>query len=92
MEKVILVKNSQNKKGESCLIATFFLYLGILINKLKIKVMKREKRVYENGYWGKISYWSTLLETAVREQNTKGAVLCGEKLSYFTNKQKELVK
>ena len=54
--------------------------------------MKKERRVYENGYWGKISYWSTLLETAVREQNTKGALLCSEKLSYFTERQKELVK
>ncbi|MCP4485219.1 MAG: hypothetical protein GY823_11755 [Flavobacteriaceae bacterium] len=61
---------------------------------MKVKndeVFKNTKK-YPNGYWGKISYWSTLLETAVREQNTKGAVLCGEKLSYFTNKQKELVK
>ena len=54
--------------------------------------MKREKRVYENGYWGKIEYWSGLLETAIREQDVDGAALCGDKLTYFTNRQKELEK
>lgn len=52
--------------------------------------MKREKRFYENGYWGKIEYWSGLLETAIREQDGNGAALCGVKLIYFTSKQKEL--
>jgi len=53
--------------------------------------MKREKRVYANGYWPKIEYWTGLLMQAIKEDDAKGAVLCSSKLEYFTGKQKELV-
>ena len=53
--------------------------------------MKREKRVYENGYWPKIEYWTGLLNSALEQKDAQGAVLCSSKLEYFTGKQKELV-
>jgi len=52
--------------------------------------MKREKRVYENGYWPKVEYWSGLLETAIKQNDSTGALLCSSKLEYFSGKQKEL--
>ena len=53
--------------------------------------MKREKRVYENGYWPKIEYWTGLLNSALEQKDAQGAVLCSSKLEYFTGKQKELI-
>jgi hypothetical protein len=52
--------------------------------------MKKERKVYENGYWPKVEYWSGLLEVAVKQGDSKGALLCITKLEYFTGKQKEL--
>ena len=52
--------------------------------------MKRERKVYENGYWPKIEYWSGLLGIAVKQNDLSGATLCTSKLDYFTGKQKEL--
>jgi len=52
--------------------------------------MRRERRVYENGYWPKIKYWSGLLQAAIEQDDITGAGLCSSKLEYFTGKQKEL--
>ena len=37
--------------------------------------MKRERKVYENGYWPKIEYWSGLLGIAVKQNDLSGANL-----------------
>tara|TARA_B110000977_G_scaffold24536_1_gene29946 strand:+ start:787 stop:966 length:180 start_codon:yes stop_codon:yes gene_type:complete len=52
--------------------------------------MKREKRVYENGYWPKVEYWTGLLNQALREKDVDGALLCVSKLEYFSGRQKDL--
>ena len=52
--------------------------------------MKRERKVYENGYWPKIEYWTGLLDIANKQMDIIGATLCSSKLEYFTGKQKEL--
>ena len=55
--------------------------------------MKREngkKHCYKNGYWPKVEYWSGLLETAIKQNDSTGALLCSSKLEFFTGKQKEL--
>ncbi len=52
--------------------------------------MKRERKVYENGYWPKIEYWTGLLDIANKQMDITGATLCSSKLEYFTGKQKEL--
>jgi hypothetical protein len=52
--------------------------------------MKREKRIYENGYWPKIEYWTRLLEVSYKQMDITGALLCSTKISYFSGKQKEL--
>ena len=45
--------------------------------------MKREKRIYENGYWSKIEYWTGLLDIAWKQKDIEGTVLCVNKLEYF---------
>ena len=57
--------------------------------------MKRERRrmrerIYENGYWPKIEYWTRLLEVSYKQMDITGALLCSTKISYFSGKQKEL--
>jgi len=37
--------------------------------------MKRERKVYENGYWPKIEYWTGLLKQAIKESDSQGASL-----------------
>ena len=52
--------------------------------------MKRERKVYENGYWPKIEYWTGLLKQAIKESDSQGAALCSTKLEYFAGRQMEL--
>jgi hypothetical protein len=52
--------------------------------------MKRERKVYENGYWPKIEYWTGLLKQAIKESDSQGASLCSTKLEYFAARQMEL--
>jgi hypothetical protein len=52
--------------------------------------MKKVKRVYENGYWPKIEYWTGLLNQAIKESDSNGVALCSTKLEYFAEKQVEL--
>ena len=47
-------------------------------------------RVYENGYWEKITYWIKELNQASYENNLRGVDHAHRKLDYFIGRQWDL--
>ena len=45
------------------------------------------KREYENGYWGKIEYWTRQLQNAIENKNLTVVDSCHRKLDYFIQQQ-----
>lgn len=52
--------------------------------------MNRNKRVYENGYWEKITYWIKELNQASYDNNLRGVDHAHRKLDYFIGRQWDL--
>lgn len=50
--------------------------------------MKNEK--YTNGYWDKLQYHQTRLQTAIESKDKLGALKALNSLTYFLDKQGEL--
>ena len=50
--------------------------------------MKNKK--YENGYWGKITYWTGKLNQALLTNDLKSVDSAHNKLNYFIGKQWEI--
>jgi hypothetical protein len=48
------------------------------------------KREYSNGYWNKITYWTSKLNQAVEAGNLRGVDSAHNKLNYFIGKQWEI--
>lgn len=42
---------------------------------------------YENGYWGKITYWTSKLQEAVDNNNLRGVDSAHRKLDYFIGRE-----
>jgi hypothetical protein len=45
---------------------------------------------YENGYWGKITYWTGKLNQSLLMNDLKGVDSAHNKLNYFIGKQWEI--
>jgi len=45
---------------------------------------------YENGYWGKITYWTSKLNEAIEASNLIGVDSAHRKLDYFIGRQWDL--
>jgi|NOAtaT_7_FD_contig_51_2775616_length_1846_multi_3_in_0_out_0_3 hypothetical protein len=48
------------------------------------------KREYSNGYWDKIQYHQTRLQTAIENKDKIGMLKALNSLTYFLDKQGEL--
>ena len=42
---------------------------------------------YENGYWGKIEYWTRQLQNAIENKNLRGVDSAHRKLDYFIGRE-----
>jgi len=47
------------------------------------------KREYSNGYWDKITYWTSKLNEAIAEKNLRGVDSAHRKLDYFIGREWE---
>ena len=45
---------------------------------------------YENGYWGKIQYWTEQLNNCIVKQDLRGVDSAHNKLNFFIGKQWDL--
>ena len=50
---------------------------------------KHMLKKYPNGYWDKITYWSSKLNEAIAEKNLRGADSAHRKLDYFIGREWE---
>jgi hypothetical protein len=50
----------------------------------------RTSKKYENGFQEKISYWTQMLNGAVKNKDNASIVRCKEKLDYFVDRQLKL--
>jgi sulfur relay (sulfurtransferase) DsrC/TusE family protein len=44
-------------------------------------------KTYENGYWDKITYWSSKLNEAIASKNLRGVDSAHRKLDYFIGRE-----
>jgi|TARA_B110000259_G_scaffold161742_1_gene186072 hypothetical protein len=55
----------------------------------RVRTVGSRDNQYPNGYWDKITYWSSKLNEAIAEKNLRGADSAHRKLDYFIGREWE---